>query len=40
MQHDCSSRIAMLLDGSNRDALAFCTLPEVGEKLETFALVT
>jgi hypothetical protein len=34
-----ASWIAVLLDGSNRDAFALCTLSQVGQKFEAFALV-
>lgn len=39
MQHNHASRIAVLLDRSNRDARALRTLPQAGQKFEPFALV-
>ena len=39
MQDNHAGRIAGLLNGSNRNALALCTLPQAGQKFEPFALV-
>jgi hypothetical protein len=39
LQHDRARRIAMLLDGPNRNAFALRTLSQAGQKLEAFALV-
>jgi hypothetical protein len=39
MENNDLSRIAVLLDGPNRNAGALGTLPQAGQELETFALV-
>ena len=39
MQHDRSSGIAVLLDGSDRNTVAFGAFPQPGEKLEPLALM-
>jgi hypothetical protein len=39
MQHDHISGVAVLLDRSNRNPFALCTLPKAGQKFESFALV-
>jgi hypothetical protein len=39
MQHNHSGRIAMLLNGPNRNACALCTFPQAGQQFEPFTLV-
>ena len=39
MQYDHPGGIAVLLDGPNGDALALRTLPQAGQKFQTFALL-
>ena len=39
VQHDRAGRLAMLLDGSHADALAFRALPQPCQKLQPFALM-
>jgi hypothetical protein len=39
MQHDDASSVPMLLDGSNRNLFALCTLAQAGQKFEAFALM-
>jgi hypothetical protein len=38
VEHDYTSRVALLLDDPNRDTLALCTLAQAREQLQAFAL--
>jgi hypothetical protein len=39
MEHDYTSRVALLLDDPNRDTLALCALAQAREKPQPFALM-
>jgi hypothetical protein len=39
MQDNHARRVAVLFNGSNRNALSLCTFPKAGQQLEPFALV-